>query len=555
MNNRRIVVEKQWNLGIMGNSIRPFIKNGMVYGYDVAANELIDSILMYSNSNKVTCFYEPEQYQESILLRKINKANRNRMDCKLDMISEYDLLFGNVKNVDIQVLHNVDNQFVQLCGLREALGLNIPITFTIHCASYPQYLDEYFLPMVISPLRPYDVFICTSEAVRDAVRKLLKKVESYTGRECDLRLEIIPLGIRTDKFKQGNKTELRQKYGIDPNDFVILWLGRFEIEQKADLYPLLLVFSRLVKKNKTKNLKLVLAGYQPTNSNYLSVLKEQVNTLGIIDNVIFMENHDVMNRNELYALSDVFTSPIDNIQETFGITPIEAMACGVPQVVSDWDGYKDTVEDGVTGFRVPTYWAECDKDINKFGMLPYDEVSRCNLYHYLMSQTVVIDIIKYEEAFQKLIDDEELRKTMGEQSRKRAEQHYDWKVIIEQYNNLWERLIKKAENTPVSNTNERTLSPEFFNCFSHYATGIFDGDTKFATLSCNDEEAICYMENYTDSYGIFDQELAQNVVECLKNKIMSMNEINDKFSDVPKDVIRRTVMRLCKYGLINIVNI
>ena len=63
------------------------------------------------------------------------------------------------------------------------------------------------------------------------------------------------------------------------------------------------------------------------------------------------------------------------------------------------------------------------------------------------------------------------------------------------------------------------------------------------------------MENYTDSYGIFDQELAQNVVECLKNKIMSMNEINDKFSDVPKDVIRRTVMRLCKYGLINIVNI
>lgn len=175
------------------------------------------------------------------------------------------------------------------------------------------------------------------------------------------------------------------------------------------------------------------------------MLKEQVNTLGIIDNVIFMENHDVMNRNELYALSDVFTSPIDNIQETFGITPIEAMACGVPQVVSDWDGYKDTVEDGVTGFRVPTYWAECDKDINKFGMLPYDEVSRCNLYHYLMSQTVVIDIIKYEEAFQKLIDDEELRKTMGEQSRKRAEQHYDWKVIIEQYNNLWERLIKKQK--------------------------------------------------------------------------------------------------------------
>ena len=34
----------QWNLGVMGNAIRPFIQNGMVYGYDVAANELMDSL-------------------------------------------------------------------------------------------------------------------------------------------------------------------------------------------------------------------------------------------------------------------------------------------------------------------------------------------------------------------------------------------------------------------------------------------------------------------------------------------------------------------------------
>ena len=44
----------------------------------------------------------------------------------------------------------------------------------------------------------------------------------------------------------------------------------------------------------------------------------------------------------------------DNIQETFGLTPVEAMAAGLPCVVSDWNGYKDTVADGETGFRIPT---------------------------------------------------------------------------------------------------------------------------------------------------------------------------------------------------------
>src|SRR5205807_881053 len=44
----------------------------------------------------------------------------------------------------------------------------------------------------------------------------------------------------------------------------------------------------------------------------------------------------------------------DNLQETFGLSPIEGMAAGLPLVVSDWNGYRDTVRDGVDGFRIPT---------------------------------------------------------------------------------------------------------------------------------------------------------------------------------------------------------
>ncbi len=42
----------------------------------------------------------------------------------------------------------------------------------------------------------------------------------------------------------------------------------------------------------------------------------------------------------IWQAADIFTSLSDNIQETFGLTPIEAMAAGLPSVVTDWDGYQ-----------------------------------------------------------------------------------------------------------------------------------------------------------------------------------------------------------------------
>ena len=51
-----------------------------------------------------------------------------------------------------------------------------------------------------------------------------------------------------------------------------------------------------------------------------------------------------------WAASDIFLSLVDNPQETFGLAPVEAMAAGLPVVVSDWDGYRYTVTDGVEGF-------------------------------------------------------------------------------------------------------------------------------------------------------------------------------------------------------------
>ena len=57
--------------------------------------------------------------------------------------------------------------------------------------------------------------------------------------------------------------------------------------------------------------------------------------------------------------SDIFLSLADNFQETFGITPLEAMASELPCIVSDWNGYRDTVTTksesrNPSGFRIKT---------------------------------------------------------------------------------------------------------------------------------------------------------------------------------------------------------
>ena len=62
----------------------------------------------------------------------------------------------------------------------------------------------------------------------------------------------------------------------------------------------------------------------------------------------------MINRFQVWHAADLVVSLVDNIQETFGLVIVEAMASGLPVVATDWNGYRDLVVDGETGFLVPT---------------------------------------------------------------------------------------------------------------------------------------------------------------------------------------------------------
>ena len=110
-----------------------------------------------------------------------------------------------------------------------------------------------------------------------------------------------------------------------------------------------------VSKNLPKdvNLHLIQTGWFPNNS-VEEMYKVDAKRISPSVRMHFLDGRDKEIKKLSYAVADIFISLVDNFQETFGLTPLEGMAAGLPVVVSDWDGYKDTVRNEIDGFTVNT---------------------------------------------------------------------------------------------------------------------------------------------------------------------------------------------------------
>src|SRR5262249_34956062 len=142
--------------------------------------------------------------------------------------------------------------------------------------------------------------------------------------------------------------------------------------------------------------------------------------------------------------------------------------------VSDWDGYRDSVVDGETGFRVGTSWTRCDEDAIAATFLARDSL----LDHRILAQSVVVDLAEYQQRIQLLIDRPALRRTMAVQSRRRAEQVFAWKRVIAQHEALWQELASRAKKEPRKSAASAHDRPAFFDVFAGHASRIVDAATR-----------------------------------------------------------------------------
>ncbi len=154
-------------------------------------------------------------------------------------------------------------------------------------------------------------------------------------------------------YTEAPRRQAREHLGAGPQTIVALFVGRLSLHAKAHL---LAMYQALHKASLTlqpgQDIVLVECGSHANDA--IAQAAEAAKLACPAVRVVTLNRRIATAHQTAWTGADVFCVLSDNIQETFDITPIEAVVAGLPVVVSDWDGYKDTVRAGIDGFRIPT---------------------------------------------------------------------------------------------------------------------------------------------------------------------------------------------------------
>jgi starch synthase len=355
-------------------------------------------------------------------------------------------------------------------------------------------IQDALANMLTAPVYPWDAQICPSASVQTMVQRLMNDeaewLKHHTGATCHNRpqLPIVPLGVDCDSLdinatdKAKHRQHWRSKWQLQEQDICVLYMGRLDLRTKANLYPMLDALELAAKQlgsSHGPSLTLVLAGWFASEWDETTLRAAVLQACPNV-RVIFEDGRTPEARRGVWHAADIFSSLVDNIQETFGLTPIEAMAASLPVVVTDYDGYRESVRNGVDGIRIRTWQPEAGQatdliDHHGDAILGYrDYVSKASAF-------IGIDIAQAAQAYAQLAQDPELRQRMGAQGCQRARQEYDWAKLIPRYMTLFADLAKVREQAIATNKgvvahaglrHPRRSDP--FHSFSHYPSATLN---------------------------------------------------------------------------------
>jgi len=250
-----------------------------------------------------------------------------------------------------------------------------PLKFTFSPKTFVYYINHLFMPLVL----------IQEKKIYEKASKILA-LSSYTAQSIQKqygipaeKILVVHFPIDTDKFKPSKSGER-----IMDGDFLLM-VGRITDPRKN---VELLLKSFAIIKTKFPNLNLVIIGDKPQSNN----LEKFCTKLGIRDSVHFLGR---MNREEIityYNQAKLFILP--SLQEGLGIIVLESMACGTPVVSTKCGGPEEIIIDGENGYLVEN---------NNL-----DELTH---------------------AVCKLLEDDELRKRMGEKAREHIQNNYSLQKV------------------------------------------------------------------------------------------------------------------------------
>jgi hypothetical protein len=237
------------------------------------------------------------------------------------------------------------------------------------------------------------------------------------------------------------------------------------------------------------------------------------------------------------------------------------MAAGIPVIVSDWDGYKDTVRDGVDGYRIPTLMPESGLGAD-LAFRHALEIDTYDMYCGHTCSVIAVDIEATAQAFIKLLESKQLRKNLGAQGQKRAKEVYDWSVIIPQYESLWDqlteiRLSKGQELKPLPHPWPARSDP--FHTFSSYPTQALSTQTMLTLVDPTWEKALKRIIEYKELSMVnfantvlpsYDE--IQTILKYLDQGPKTAGNIIDSVDSSRKAFVLRSLTWFVKLGILKV---
>lgn len=214
---------------------------------------------------------------------------------------------------------------------------------------------------------------------------LSKTSKMYSEKE----VKVIPFGVNTDVFYPKNQ---------EPEKKIVIGTVK-GLEYIYGIDYLIRAF-KIVKDNYQGDVSLLIVGSGSRASDFKKLVKE----LCIEESVTFAGKIDHVLTPDYHRKIDVFVAL--SRSESFGVAVVEAQSCAVPAVVTDVGGLPEVIENNVSGIVVESGNVE-------------DAAS----------------------AILALVKDENLRKKMGYEGRKRVNQYFNWSNNVEEMLKVYRRVI------------------------------------------------------------------------------------------------------------------
>lgn len=222
-----------------------------------------------------------------------------------------------------------------------------------------------------------DCIMCVSELTR---RTVIEHYHQDPAKCIAMHNAVYPL---SDEVKQ---MVAQRKPHTERKERVVTFLGRITMQKGPEYF----VEAASLVLQRTRNVRFCMAG----SGDMLNAMIEMAAEKGIADRFFFpgfMKGKQVY---EVFRDSDVYVMP--SVSEPFGISPLEAMQCGVPSIISYQSGCAEILDKCIK----TDYW-----DINAMADAMYSLCTNEGLYQYLQEEGIKeVDQITWEKVGKRIYD-------------------------------------------------------------------------------------------------------------------------------------------------------